>query len=167
MNLLRFSQKEREIQEPAVEELLKGDLIERTNSPWNTRAVLVRKPDGNWRFCIDYRQLNEILEVPTTPLPKIEEAISVVGSGKHFSTMDLTSGFFQVMLEESSRSMTAFTSSSGQYRWKRLPMGAASSAQVFQGLMMEVLHQYLWKDLVVYMDDIIVFHKEAKQHVQL
>jgi hypothetical protein len=111
---------------------LEKGLIEEATSAWNAPTVLVKKPDGSWRFCIDYRHLNEDFDLLSSPIPKVDEAIQSLGNRSFFSTLDLTSGFFQVELDEESKDITAFSTPIGQFRWNRLPMGPTSLHKSFR-----------------------------------
>jgi hypothetical protein len=73
----------------------------------NSNAVLVCKSDGNLLFCFDYRHINALMETVSTPLPKIDEALGSLGNAQYFSNVDLTSGFFQIPLDESSRDVSS------------------------------------------------------------
>jgi len=83
----------------AVTEMLEQGLIETSTSPWASPIVLVRKKDGNWRFCVDYRKLNDVTRKDSYPLPRIEDTLDRLAGMQWFSTLDLKSGYWQVEME--------------------------------------------------------------------
>ena len=82
-----------------VHNLLNSGIIRHSASPWSSPVVLIRKKDGNWRFCIDFRQVNAVTHKDAYPLPKIEETLDTLSGAKYFSTLDMASGYRQVDLE--------------------------------------------------------------------
>ncbi|KAL7851890.1 hypothetical protein SRHO_G00176750 [Serrasalmus rhombeus] len=95
-----------------VDELLKADIIEESYSPWAAPVVLVRKKDGTWRFCLDYRKLNAVTVKDSHPLPRVDDALDALSGCAWFSTMDLQHGYWQVEVEEQDQEKTAFTTGS-------------------------------------------------------
>jgi len=86
-------EKEREVSRQ-VQDLLDRDLIEPGHEAWSSPVVLVRKKDGSWRLCIDYRRLNSVTIQDAYPLPRIDESLDVLAGSKFFSTLDLLSGYW-------------------------------------------------------------------------
>lgn len=78
----------------AVEQMKEQGVIRQSNSPWPSPIVLVRKKNGKIRRCIDFRKVNEVTKVDVFPLPRIQDCLDAVNGAKHFSTFDLTSGYF-------------------------------------------------------------------------
>ena len=109
--------------------MLETGLIEPSLSSETSQVVLAMKPDGKWRFCIDYRNLNLATETIGWPIPNITQMLQRIGSNKpkYFAVMDLTSGFFQAPLHPDSAKYTTFTTFMGNFQWKRVPMGAKGS----------------------------------------
>jgi len=77
-----------------VRDLLYHNLIEPAHSAWSWPVVLVRKKDGSWRFCVDYRKLNSVTIPDAYPLPRINESLDALAGSKYFSTLDLLSGYW-------------------------------------------------------------------------
>ena len=117
-------EKQYEIATP-IEKMLKLNVIRESQSTEHSQVLLTPKPNGKWRFCIDYRNLNNCSESLGWPIPNIAQMIRRIGMSrpKVFGVMDLTSGYHQAPLSESSRKYTAFTTFMGVYEWLRVPMG--------------------------------------------
>ena len=110
-----------------IQEMLDGGAIRPSKSPCCNAVVLVRKKDGSLRFCIDFRRLNARTKKDAYPLPHMQETMESMVGARHFSCMDLKSGFWQVQMDEESRQYTAFTvGSMGMYEFLHMPaMGYA------------------------------------------
>ena len=156
--------KEREAEEQ-VSKLLERGLIEPSNGAWSSPVVLVKKKDGSWRFCIDYRRLNAVTQQDAYPLPRIDESLDALSGSRYFSTLDLVSGYWQVPLDADASDKSAFSTRSGLYKWKVLPFGLTSAPATFQRLMERVLHGLHWKSLLLYLDDIIVIGPDFPTHL--
>ncbi|CAB3992853.1 Hypothetical predicted protein [Paramuricea clavata] len=89
--------------EDQVEEMLENNIIKPSNSPWSSPIVLVRKKDGTWRFCIDFRKLNDVTVKDAFPLPQVADLMDNLAGHQYFSTLDLASGYWQVPVDESSQ----------------------------------------------------------------
>src|SRR6185312_14707078 len=96
-----------------IENMLKNGIIRKSASPWASPVVLATKPDGSFRFCVDYTKLNALTMKETFPLPNLEEHLDRLVSGKIFSVMDLPSGFWQVPVAEKDVEKLAFVTSLG------------------------------------------------------
>ncbi len=142
-----------------VQKLLDADLIEPSHSPWASPVILVRKKDGSYRFCIDYRRLNSITIKDAHPLPRVDDSLDALSGATLFSTLDLSSGYWQIQMEDASREKTAFTTGDSLYHFKVMPMGLTNAPPTFQRLMELVLRGLHWSKTLVYLDDIIVFSK--------
>jgi len=103
--------------------MLRHDIVEPAASPWCSNVVLIRKADGGLRFCIDYRQLNELTYKDTYPLPRIDMCLSALGGSRFLSTLDLRAGYWQTMIDERDRDKTCFVTRRGTYRFKVLSFG--------------------------------------------
>jgi transposase InsO family protein len=157
--------------EEKLDEVIKNfeenDIIEKCNSPWNFPLVCVWKKDKQEiRVCVDFRQLNKITVRPAFPMPNVEDMLNILNGAKCFSTIDLGNAYYQVELEDESKIKTAFSTKNGQYCFKRMPFGIAAAPATFQELMVKVLGDLNWKEAVVYLDDILIFAKDKKEHLQ-
>ena len=142
-----------------LKDMLKADVIERSASPWASGVVLVQKKDGSVRFCVDYRKLNDITVKDAYPLPRIDETLDHLSGARWFSTLDLSSGYWQVEMEPDDRPKTAFVTSKGLYQFKVMPFGLCNAPATFERLMETVLCGLQWDICLIYLDDVIVFGK--------
>lgn len=151
--------------EKQVQELKQHGLIREGHGAWSSPVVLVKKKDDSWRFCVDYRRLNDVTIKDAYPLPRIDDSLDALGGSRLFSTLDLTSGYWQVELDESAKEKAAFVSRSGLWEWEVLPFGLTSAPSTFERLMETVLRGLHWETLLIYLDDIIVFSKDLDSHL--
>ena len=147
-----------------VDLLLKKGLIRPSASPWGFPVIFVKKANGKWRMCIDYRALNQLTTKNGYPLPRIQELLDHVGDARVLSKMDLASGFWQVRVSERSIPKTAFNTIWGKYEWLAMPFGLCNAPATFQTIMNEALRPFLGKFVVVYLDDILIFSKTKEEH---
>lgn len=147
-----------------VEKLIKSDIIEHSTSSWCFPLVLVRKSNGDTRMCVDYRQLNAITERPIFPIPEAAELFDTISGSSYFSTLDMSSGYYQVPMNAKDREKTAFSTKMGHFQFKRMPFGLSGAPSTFQRLMSILLRGVNWKTCVVYLDDILVFGKTVEEH---
>ena len=152
--------------EKQVQELKEHGLVKEGHGAWSSPVVLVKKKDGSWRFCVDYRKLNELTTKDAYPLPRIDDSLDALGGSKWFSTLDLASGYWQVELESSAKEAAAFTTRSGLWEWQVLPFGLTSAPSTFERLMETVLRGLHWRTLLIYLDDIIVFSADFDTHLE-
>ena len=132
------------------------------------QVLLTPKPDGSNRFCIDFRALNEASTSNGWPLPRIREMLARLGLSKpkYFAVIDLTQGYYQCPITIDSRDYTAFTTTVGTYRWKRLPMGLKGAPSYFQAKMANVVLQGLIYQICdIYIDDIIIYGTSEEEFV--
>ena len=148
-----------------IAEMLAQDVIEPSDSEWNFPLILVPKPDGSLRPVVDYRKLNEQTIPDRLPLPVISDILQSLGTGnKYFSTIDIKSAFWQIELEEDSKDMTAFSTPTGHYRFKRMPFGLCNSPLTYMRLMNQVLTGLLGNTANVFLDDVLIASTTAEEH---
>ena len=129
--------------------------------------MLVRKKDGSLRFCIDLRKLNARTIKDAYSLPRIEETLDCLNGAQWFTSLDLKSGYWQVELDEESKALTAFTVRPlGFYPCEHMPFGLTNVPATFQRLMESCLGDMHLKWVIIYLDDIIIFSKTPKEHLQ-
>lgn len=154
-----------------VEDMLNKNIISESKSPWCSPILLVKKkPDDDgkceFRFCIDFRKLNEATIKDSYPLPRIDETADALGGSRYFSTLDLASGFWQIPLSESSKQKTAFCANNKLFEFNVMPFGLCNAPPTFQRLMDNLLRNLTWKHCLVYLDDVIVFSQDLKTHIE-
>ncbi|CAB0033269.1 unnamed protein product [Trichogramma brassicae] len=131
--------------ERQVQEMLANGVIEPSNSPYNSPIVLAKKKGGQWRFCIDFRRLNELTVDTAQQIPRISDALKDLGEATVFSTLDLKSGYWQIPMAPEAGKYTAFTTpTGGAYQFRVMPFGLKGAPGTFQRMMaQEVLTGYL------------------------
>ena len=128
--------------------------------------VLVRKKDGSLWFCIDFHCLNARTKKDAYPLPRMQETMESMVGARHFSCMDLKSGFWQVKMAEESQQYTAFmVGSMGMYEFLRMPYGLCNAPAMFQRLMQNCLGELNLMYALIYLDDMIVYSKTEEEHL--
>lgn len=151
-----------------LDKLLEQDIVERSNSPWSSPILLVRKKDNSYRFCVDYRKLNQCTERDAYPLPYVSATLDRLRDARYLSSLDIKSAYFQVPLTEASRPLTAFTvPNRGLFQFRRLPMGLANSPATFQRLIDRVLGADLEPYVFCYLDDIIIVTQTFDKHLEI
>ena len=122
-----------------VNDMLERGLIRPSNSPWSSPIVLAPKKDGNYRFCVDFRRVNSATKKDAYPMPRIDEILDQLGGARHFSTLDLASGYWQVPLKEEDRQKTAFSVGLDHYEFTVMPFGLTNAPATFQRMMGKML----------------------------
>ena len=153
------SHSDKEFIEQTVAKLLKEGKIKPSKSPWGSPVVLVRKKNGKLRFCVDYRQLNDVTKKDAYPIPRIDEMLDGLNGSKYFCTLDLASGYWQIAMHRDDMEKTAFITHIGLYEWTVLPFGLCNAPATFCRLMETVLSDIIYSKCMVYLDDIIAFGK--------
>lgn len=147
--------------------MLERGVISPSNSSYNSPVLLVPKKDGNWRICVDFRQLNAKTIVETSHLPAITDLIKELGPAKVFTKLDLKSGYWQLPMSRDCRKFTAFTTPDGaSYEFNVMPFGLAGAPGSFQKLMVEVLGGYIHNFCKCYLDDVIIYSDSYEEHLQ-
>ena len=147
-----------------VHEMELQRIIERSQSPWSSPVLLVKKKDDTWRFCVDYRKLNAVTVKDVYPLPRIEDALSRLQGAKVFSSLDLQSGYWQVPVAEEDKEKTAFITEEGLWQFRVMPFGLCNAPGTFQRMMDTVLGDERFTSCLVYLDDIIVYGRSYEEH---
>ena len=164
-------------QPPALEAAIDAEIaagkasgvIKDSTSPWASPIVMVRKKDGKWRMCIDYRRLNAITVADVYPLPPIDQMLYNMRGAKVFTTMDLQSAYNQILVADQDREKTAFIHRSGLYEFIRLPFGlrnAPATFQRFMNMMLSSSDHSLRRCVMAYLDDVVIFSNTVEEHAE-
>ena len=152
--------------EELLKDLIKANVIRKCTSAWNAPLVIVGKKDGSIRMCVDFRGLNNITEKESFPMPNTRFLLDCLADAKYFSSIDLGQAYYQVELDPAKQELTAFSTREGQYCFNRLPFGLSTAPATFQRLMHVLLEGLLFKGVVVYLDDILIYGKNIEEHNQ-
>ena len=162
----KVSHKEREILRKIIQEMLDYNIIRESRSQYASPVILVKKKCGDWRLCVDYRKLNELIVPERTPLPLISDIFSYLDGSTYFSTLDLLSGFFQIPIKEEDKHKTAIITADGLYEFNVTSMGLKHSPATFQRVMDQLLAGLKWNSVLVYLDDIVVLSRNFDEQVE-
>ena len=163
--LKRFPPKEEEFIANKVAEMLKNGTIVRSRSAWASRPALAVKAKGELRFCINYIPLNRSTVFDAYPIPILDALVDCLRYAVLFTGIDLASGYWQIPLKESDAEKTAFLTKQGLFQFKVMPFGLKTAPATFVRLMNDVFDDVLWKFVVVYFDDIVIFSKSFDEHI--
>lgn len=147
-----------------LDDLESQDIIEKVNAPtpWVSPVIIVPKPNGDIRLCVDMRQANALIIRERHPIPTVDEILYNVNGSEVFSKLDLRSGYHQIELEESSREITTFVTYKGLYRYKRLMFGISSAPEKYQQVISQVFHDC--EGVQNISDDIVIHGRDKAEH---
>ena len=147
-------------------DLLARGFIEPSESPYGSPILFVRKKGGALRFCVDYRALNKQTVKNRYAIPRAEELFDRLQGAAVFSKIDLESGYWQIRVAKDDEPKTAFRTRYGHYQFKVMPFGLTNAPATFQSAMNNIFRKYLDDFVVVFLDDILIFSKDATQHAK-
>ena len=161
----RVSPAQRAVIRDHVQKMQDAGIVVPSTSPWASPVVLVPKPGGEIRFCVDFRALNKITKTEIFPLPRIDDTLDALAHAEYFSTIDLAAGYWQIPLAPSAREKTAFICHEGLFEYTCMPFGLKNAPAAFQRFMTSVLGGLRWQCCLVYLDDVIIYSRSFERHL--
>ncbi|GKA09777.1 putative reverse transcriptase domain-containing protein, partial [Tanacetum coccineum] len=149
-----------------LQELSDKGFIRPSSSPWGAPVLFVKKKDGSFRMCIDYRELNKLTVKNRYPLPRIDDLFDQLQGSSVYSKIDLRSGYHQLRVRDEDIPKTAFRTRYGHYEFQVMPFGLTNAPAVFMDLMNRVCKPYLDKFVIVFIDDILIYSKSKEEHAE-
>lgn len=162
----RYSSLQKDTIDKMVQEMLSQGIIQYSSSPYASSIVLVKKKDGSWRLCVDYRGLNKKTIKDKYHIPLLEDLLDELGGSRYFSKLDLRAGFHQLRMFPHDVYKNAFKSHAGHYEYLVMSFGLTNAPCTFQGLMNHIFKDVARKFMLVFFDDILVYSRTWEAHLQ-
>ena len=159
----RVSPMKKELLDKEVQYMLENDIIEESQSNWSSPCILVPKHDGGFRFCTDFRKVNDKTKSDSFPIPRIADCIDQIGNAKFVSTFDMLKGYWQVPLTQRAREISAFVTPSGLYQYKVMPFGMKNAPATFQRMVNKLVRDI--DGCEGYIDDVVIFSDNWSDHI--
>jgi RNase H-like domain found in reverse transcriptase/Reverse transcriptase (RNA-dependent DNA polymerase)/Integrase zinc binding domain/Chromo (CHRromatin Organisation MOdifier) domain/Retroviral aspartyl protease len=147
-----------------LQEMLASGFINHSRSPAGAPVLFVKKKDGTFRICIDYRGLNNVTIKNRYPLPLISSLLDQLRSAKIYTKLDLRGAYNLVRIKKGEEWKTAFRTRYGHFEYNVMPFGLTNAPAVFQHFMNDIFREYLDRFMVVYLDDILIFSEDQESH---
>ena len=160
----RVSPMKKELLDKEVQYMLENDIIEESQSNWSSPCILVLKHDGGFRFCTDFRKVNDKTKSDSFPIPRIADCIDQIGNAKFVSTFDMLKGYWQVPLTQRAREISAFVTPSGLYQYKVMPFGMKNAPATFQRMVNKLVRDI--DGCEGYIDDVVIFSDNWSDHIR-
>ncbi|GJV57248.1 putative reverse transcriptase domain-containing protein [Tanacetum coccineum] len=160
----RLAPSERKELTEQLQELSDKGFIRPSSSPCGTPILFVKKKDGSFRMCIDYRELNKLTVKNRYPLPRIDDLFDQLQGSSVYSKINLRSGYHQLRVREEDIPKTAFRTRYGHYEFQVMPFGLTNAPVAFIDLMNRVCKPYLDKFVIVFINDILIYSKNKEEH---
>ena len=162
----RFAPKERALIQKYAIKLLKSGVLEESDSPWRSNVLLVPKPDGSWRVCLDFREINKLTETTSSNLPSLADNLDLLGGKEIYSAFDILSAYWSCGLYKPHRKYTGFfVPGLGNLQFQRAAMGLSNSGTHFVKLTLKMLEGILFDYVAAYADDVFVYSDSIDQHI--
>ncbi|GJR96796.1 putative reverse transcriptase domain-containing protein [Tanacetum coccineum] len=147
-----------------LKKLSEKGFIRPSSSPWGPPVLFVKKKDGTFRMCIDYRELNKLTVKNRYPLPRIDDLFDQLQGSCVYLKIDPRSGYHQLRIREEDIPITAFRTRYGHYEFQVMPFGLTNVPVIFMDLINQVCKPYLDKFVIVIIDDILIYSKSKEEH---
>nr|GEW81793.1 putative reverse transcriptase domain-containing protein [Tanacetum cinerariifolium] len=147
-----------------LKELFEKGFIKPSSSPWGAPVLFVKKKDGSFRMCIDYRELNKLTMKNRYPLSRIDNLFDQLQGSSVCSKIDLRPSYHQLRVREEDIPKTIFRTRYGHYEFQVMPFGLTNASTIFMDLMNCVCKPYLDEFVIVFIDDILIYSKNKKEH---
>ena len=148
-----------------IQKLTNAVIARASTSPWASPVVIVRKTNGSWRMCVDYRRFNSVTKFDSFPLNRLDEALDAFSGSTVFSSLEPAMVYHQVPVKPADIEKTAFITQVGLFEMTKMPFGLCNATSTYQRLMTSVLHGLITLICLAYLDDVIVFSKQRSKHV--
>ena len=159
----RVSPMKNELLDKEVQYMLQNDIIEESQSNWSSPCILVPKHDGGFRFCTDFRKVNDKTKSDSFPIPRITDCIDQIGNAKFVSTFDMLKGYWQVPLTQRAREISTFVTLNGLYQYKVMPFGMKNAPATFQRMVNKLVRDI--DGCEGYIDDVVIFSDNWSDHI--
>nr|GEV83339.1 putative reverse transcriptase domain-containing protein [Tanacetum cinerariifolium] len=147
-----------------LQELSDKGFIRPISTPWGAPVLFVKKKDGSFQMCIDYRELNKLSVKNRYPLPRIDDLFDQLQGSRVYSKIDLRSGYHQLRVREEDIPKKAFRTRYDHYEFQVMPFGLTNAPAVFMDLMNRMCMPYLDKFVIIFTDDILIYSKRRDEH---
>jgi hypothetical protein len=151
--------------EKQIVEMLAQGLIQSSASLFSSPVLLVKKKDGTYRFCVDFRHLNALTLKSKFPVPVFDQLMDELSNASWFSCLDLRAGFHQILLKAGDEYKTAFQTHFGRFEFRVMAFGLTGAPGTFQGAMNVTLAPGLRKFVIVFFDDILIYSQSYEDHM--
>ena len=149
-----------------MDKLLKAGFIKEVNYPdWISNIVLVKKANGKWRMCIDFKKLNKACPKDSYPLSRIDQLVDATSGHELLTFMDTFSGYNQIRMVPEDEEKTAFITNRRLYYYRVMPFGLKNEGATYQRLVNKIFKEQIGRNMEVYVDDMLVKNKSSMNHV--
>ena len=154
----------KEVLDKEIDLMLKMNIIEPSAAPYASPVVMVKKPDGSTRVCVDYRKLNAVTVFDPEPIPNADEIFAKLAGSKYYSKFDLTKGYWEIPMCNEDKDLTTFICHRGLFRFKVMPFGLVNAPASFSRIMRRLLRASSGLDN--YLDDVLAHSGDWKDHLR-
>ena len=149
-----------------IDKMLQDNIIRRSDSPYASELLLVKKKTGDWRVCIDYRELNTKTVPDRYPLPRIADLLKRIQKARYFIALDLRAGYWQIPMDPESIMFTAFRCFKGLFEFLVMPFGLTNAPATFQRFMDTLFGDMYFNGIIVYLDDILIYGATVQETLE-